>query len=220
MTAVITILFCVAVSAILWKKWIQAVRAEFIRNYRLPKGIFDSLQRKYPHWEPKDCHLVSRALRLFFLAHLKSGRKYVSMPSQAVDEVWHDFILNTRDYAKFCRGAFGRFMHHTPAVVLGSNTQSNEGLRRCWWFACVEENIDPRKPLRLPLLFSIDGKLNIPDGFKYVPDCKRVADQSGSSPFHCGGSFSDAGVDGTSDGWGDASSDGGSDGGSGCGGGD
>jgi len=220
MTAVFTILFSVVFLAIIWKKWIQAVRAEFIRNYRLPKGIFDSLQRKYPHLEPKDCHLVSRALRQYFLAHLKSGRKYVSMPSQAVDEVWHDFILNTRDYAKFCRGAFGRFMHHTPAVVLGSNTQSNVGLRRCWWFACVDENIDPKKPLRLPLLFAIDGKLNIPDGFKYVPDCKRVADQSGSSPVHCGGSFSDAGVDGTSDGWGDASSDGGSDGGSGCGGGD
>jgi hypothetical protein len=224
MTAVITILFCVAVSAILWKKWIQAVRAEFIRNYRLPKGIFDSLQRKYPHLEPKDCHLVSRALRLFFLAHLKSGRKYVSMPSQAVDEVWHDFILNTRDYAKFCRGAFGRFMHHTPAVVLGSHTKSNEGLRRCWWFACVEENIDPKKPLRLPLLFAIDGKLNIPDGFTYVPDCKGVADGASGGPVHCGGSFSDPSVDGTCDGLGDtptdSGSDGGSDGGSGCGGGD
>lgn len=224
MTAVITILFCVAVSAILWKKWIQAVRAEFIRNYRLPKGIFDSLQRKYPHLEPKDCHLVSRALRQYFLAYLKSGRKYVSMPSQAVDEVWHDFILNTRDYAKFCRGAFGRFMHHTPAVVLGSNTQSNEGLRRCWWFACVEENIDPKKPLRVPLLFAIDGKLNIPDGFTYVPDCKGVADGARGGPVHCGGSFSDPSVDGTCDGLGDtptdSGSDGGSDGGSGCGGGD
>ena len=224
MIAVLIILFCIAVAAILWKKWIQAVRAEFIRNYRLPKGIFDSLQRKYPHLESKDCHLVSRALRQYFLAHLKSGRKYVSMPSQAVDEVWHDFILNTRDYAKFCRGAFGRFMHHTPAVVLSSNTQSNEGLRRCWWFACVEENIDPKKPLRVPLLFAIDGKLKIPDGFTYVPDCKGVSAGASGSPVHCGGSFSDASVDGTCDGLGDTASDsgsdGGSDGGSGCGGGD
>jgi hypothetical protein len=111
-------------------------------------------------------------------------------------------------------------MHHTPAVVLGSNTQSNEGLRRCWWFACVEENIDPKKPLRVPLLFAIDGKLNIPDGFTYVPDCKGVADGASGGPVHCGGSFSDPSVDGSCDGLGDTSSDSGSDGGSGCGGGD
>jgi hypothetical protein len=111
-------------------------------------------------------------------------------------------------------------MHHTPAVVLGSNTQSNEGLRRCWWFACVEENIDPKKPLRVPLLFAIDGKLNIPDGFTYVPDCKGVADGASGGHVHCGGSFSDPSVDGTCDGLGDPSSDSGSDGGSGCGGGD
>lgn len=207
---------------ILWRKWIQAVRAEFIRSYQYPKGIFDSLKRKYPHLDAKDCQLVSRALRQFFLAHLKSGRKYVSMPSQAVDEVWHDFILNTKAYAKFCRRAFGRFMHHTPAVVMSSNRKSNEGLRRCWWFSCIEENIDPRKPLRLPLLFAIDSKLNISDGFKYVPDCRDMADSTGSGAVHCGGDFSDSSVDGTSDGFGDSSSsDSSSDGGcgGGCGGG-
>ena len=31
-----------------------------------------------------------------------------------IDEVWHTFILYTRDYAKWCNEVFGRFMHHVP----------------------------------------------------------------------------------------------------------
>jgi len=37
-------------------------------------------------------------LRQFFLAHLKSGRRYVSMPSQVADGLWHEFILFTKNY--------------------------------------------------------------------------------------------------------------------------
>jgi hypothetical protein len=31
-----------------------------------------------------------------------------------IDEMWHTFILVTRDYAKFCNDMFGRFIHHDP----------------------------------------------------------------------------------------------------------
>lgn len=122
------------------------------------------------------------------------------MPSQAVDALWHEFILYTRHYQHFCQHAFGLFLHHTPAVVLGANRQNNLGLRRAWVYACKEENINPRKALRLPLLFAIDGKLNIGDGFRYSLDCKRVrananANDRGSSPY-CAGDFSDSSSDG------------------------
>ena len=214
------VILFLAVSLILvWRGYRRATRFEFIRSYRFPKGLYAGLMRKYPHLRERDCQLVSRGLRLFFLAYLRGGRRYVSMPSQAVDEVWHEFILNTREYAKFCKGAFGRFMHHTPAVVMSSDRKSNEGLRRCWWFSCKEENINPRNALRLPLLFAIDTKLQIPDGFVYAPNCQGQHKDGGV--VHCGGDFSDTSFDGTCDGFGDSSSDGGSDGGGdggGCGG--
>ena len=82
-------------------------------------------------------------LRQFFLAYLMSGKRYVSMPSQVADDLWHEFILYTRDYDAFCRRAFGVFLHHTPAVVLSEHRKSNEGLRRVWWYCCKYENIDP-----------------------------------------------------------------------------
>ncbi|GHH53804.1 glycine-rich domain-containing protein [Lentzea cavernae] len=35
-------------------------------------------------------------------------------PSRQVDLGWHQFILNTQDYATFCDRAAGRFIHHVP----------------------------------------------------------------------------------------------------------
>ncbi|MDQ3014824.1 MAG: hypothetical protein M3Q73_03100 [bacterium] len=35
-------------------------------------------------------------------------------PTEPIDELWHNFILFTEDYTKFCREHFGRFIHHRP----------------------------------------------------------------------------------------------------------
>ena len=196
-----------------WSRWRGAMRAEFIRAYHFPPGLLDKLAAKRPQFERKDRELVARALRQFFLAYLKSGRKFVSMPSQAADDLWHEFILYTRHYQTFCKQAFGRYLHHTPAIVLSPDRRGNEGLRRVWWHTCKEENIDPRQPTRLPLLFALDGKLGIADGFHYTPDCSSLR-KNGNGGTYCGGDFSDTSVDGSNDGFGDS---GGGDG-SGCGG--
>ena len=41
------------------------------------------------------------------------------------------------------------------------------GLEQVWWFTCKYENIDPVYPTRLPLLFALDEKLNVPGGATY-----------------------------------------------------
>ncbi|MGH8049502.1 MAG: glycine-rich domain-containing protein [Arenimonas sp.] len=142
------------------------------------------------------------------------------MPSQVTDDLWHEFILYTRSYEQFCGKAFGRFMHHTPAVVLGTSKADNMGLRRVWWYSCKDENIDPKSATRLPLLFAIDKKLGIRNGFIYSADCKRAPySDGGGGAVHCGGDFSDSSFDGGTDGMGDSDSGGDSGGDSGCGGG-
>jgi hypothetical protein len=200
-------------------------RAEFIRTYKLPRGMLNKLSQRRPNLTRKECALVSRGLRQFFVAYLMSGGKFVSMPSQIVDELWHEFILYTRDYDQFCMRAFGDFMHHTPAVALSEDAQTNEGLRRVWWYTCKYENVDPYNPTRVPLLFALDAKLKIENGFVYHPQCDELRKQ-GNSNVHCGGDFSASTADGGTAGFGESSSDssssdGGSSGdsGGGCGGG-
>ena len=127
------VLASLALAGVLWVRNLALRREAFIRNASLPNGLFHKLQARHPHLSLKDCQLVAHGLRQFFLAHLKSGRRFVAMPSQVVDDLWHEFILHTRSYDAFCRHAFGGFLHHTPAVTLaGVPSQQNEGLRRCW----------------------------------------------------------------------------------------
>lgn len=207
-----------------WRKWRALKRAAHIRTYTLPAGLYSKLQKHYPELSFKDCQLVAKGLRQFFLAYLTGGQKPVAMPSQVVDALWHEFILYTKHYQAFCKDAFGSFMHHTPAVVMGSDQSANLGLKRCFYYACRDENINPNKPLSLPLLFAIDAKLNIPNGFRYVADCNSVRRQGdaamvGAGVVYCGGDFATSTVGG-GDGFSDVSGDGGSsDGGGGDGGG-
>jgi hypothetical protein len=220
--SLIVALVLLLVTVEVWRRWREALRADYIRAYMFPPGLFAKLAERRPGLVLKDQQLVARALRQFFLAHLKSGRKFVSMPSQVADDLWHEFILYTRHYQEFCTKAFGRFLHHTPAVALTADKQNNTGLRRVWWHACLEENINPRTPTRLPLLFALDEKLKVEGGFRYVPDCSGVRREgekggSGGTPY-CGGDFSSSDFDGSTDGFGDGDGgDGGSCGG-GCGG--
>lgn len=201
----------------LWNNARVLRRAEYIQEYNWPAQLLDKLQQKYPHFERKETSLVSRGLRQYFLSYLKGGLRPVSMPSQVADELWHGFILYTREYDAFCKQAFGRFFHHTPAVMLSSERRSNnEGLRRVWWQSCKLENIDPSNATRLPLIFALDTKLDIPNGYRYVADCSGLR-RNGDLISQCGGDFTSTSIDGGTNGFGDG--DGGSDGGGGDGGG-
>ncbi|ALF89962.1 MULTISPECIES: glycine-rich domain-containing protein [Ralstonia solanacearum species complex] len=191
-------------------------REDFIRAYTWPPGLLARLAEKRPELSTADRGHVEQALRQFFLVHLRSGCEYVSMPSRVVDDLWHEFILYTREYRDFCSRAFGKFLHHLPSAALSPvRRQSNVGLRRAWWWACRDEGIHPRRPDRLPLLFAIDRKLAIPNGFFYLPDCAKR--QPGGETVQCGADFSSHDIDGSLEGFGPLRKEG-ADCGGGCGG--
>jgi hypothetical protein len=220
--AILAICFA-SVALHVWMRW---RRERFIREAPLPQFLKRKLRETYPHLTQKDAALVERGLRQFFLACLRSERRFVSMPSRVVDSMWHEFILHTQAYRDWCTLAMGRFLHHTPSEVLGANATHNDGLRRAWYWACRDETIQPRQPTRLPLLFALDTKLAIANGFHYVPDCGGLpgARDADGHPVHCATSFGDGSSSGDGDGFGGEASSGdgddGDDGGDGgCGGG-
>jgi hypothetical protein len=141
-----------------------------VANLPFPAFLAGKLRERHPHLDDAQLRLVERGLRQFFMAHLHAGGDYVAMPSKAVDALWHEFILDTRAYEAFCRQAFGKVLHHTPAEVPPPGEQRSTGLRLAWYWSCKEEGIDPGKPDRLPLLFAIDAMLGIPGGERYVLD--------------------------------------------------
>jgi len=197
-------------------------RSLFLKNYEFPSSIKRKVGQLYPHLTDSELNQVIKGLRDYFYLISSSQRKIVAMPSQVVDVAWHEFILFTREYSLFCSKALGRFLHHTPAEAMESKNKAQSGIKRAWRIACHKENINPFSPRRLPLLFVLDARLNIEDGFHYELNCMKqstsspggtVAGSGGYCGSHigcssgCAGSAGDGGCSGDS-------------GGGGCGGGD
>jgi hypothetical protein len=72
---VIVIIILAILLIVVLAKLQTARRAEYINSFALPQGIFEKLQQRRPHLTLRDCQLVNKGLRQFFLAYLKSGRK-------------------------------------------------------------------------------------------------------------------------------------------------
>ncbi|MFI2282888.1 hypothetical protein [Nocardia beijingensis] len=73
----------------------------------------DAVYKTCP-WQPRE--LVDKGLRQWLMCCGAAMRdnQVIGMPSHAVDEAWHGFILCTMRYADFCAKAYGRFLHHFP----------------------------------------------------------------------------------------------------------
>jgi len=221
---------CVWLSRRAWAAWRERSGLRVIREHAFPAFLRGKLRGLYPGLDDKALDDVEQGLRQFFVACARSRGAFVAMPSRVVDALWHEFILHTRGYDAFCRRAFGRMLHHTPAQALGAGLPGDDrkaGLRRAWFWSCKEEGLDPQRAGRLPMLFALDAALAIPGGYRYVPDCSLLgADRGGT---HCAsdigcGSSSNPGHD-SSDGTGSSADgghgdgDGGGGDGGGCGGG-
>ncbi|MFT5323158.1 MAG: hypothetical protein ACI8P0_001004 [Planctomycetaceae bacterium] len=57
-------------------------------------------------------HAICEVIRFLHLA--ASNDSGMLTPSHRVDLAWHEFILCTVAYERFCTTNFGRFIHHTP----------------------------------------------------------------------------------------------------------
>ncbi len=164
----------------LWRKQRQKRQLQFIENYQFPSMLLERVKKKHDYLSDDDLQKVAEAMRdYFYICNLAKG-KMVAMPSEIVDVLWHEFILFTRAYEKFCDQALGRFLHHTPTEAMPQKSQATEGIKRAWRLACAKANINPKKPNKLPLLFAIDTLLNIENGFKYRLDCRHTPYQSSS----------------------------------------
>ncbi|MBH5320128.1 hypothetical protein I6N90_20190 [Paenibacillus sp. GSMTC-2017] len=69
---------------------------------------------KYNYNEQKYNWMLLELKRFFLLSTIM---KDVPMYSQDVDTIWHEMILHTREYEKFCSNFCGHFIHHQPNLA-------------------------------------------------------------------------------------------------------
>ena len=192
LTIIALVIAAVAIRSI--QKW---KRDRWIENYAFPDSIPVKVLEQYPHLNSEQVESVMEGMREYFHVCHAAGKRMVAMPSRAVDAAWHEFILFTRGYQQFCQKAFGRYLHHTPAEAMEKPMLAQDGIKRAWRISCTREAIDRKDPERLPLLFTMDGDLEIADRFKYALNCQR-SEAAGYCAAHIGcasGCSSDCGGD-------------------------
>jgi hypothetical protein len=194
-------------------------REDFIRCFRFPPQLVATIHARHPELLKHHLPLIEIALREYFLIHINAGYRDVAMPSRVVDELWRQFMLDTRGYRDFRKKAFGRTLLYARPVAMTDRYADNVRLRRTWWNACDLYDLDPKLPPRLPLLFAIDAKLNIADGYRYRLEDLAIDNARSNADAYAAGAISiavmiDSSYDGTTDGLG--AGDGGD--GGGCGG--
>jgi hypothetical protein len=70
-----------------------------------------------------------------------------AMYSPDVDNFWHTFLLFTKDYDRFCKAMFGKFLHHEPMDKKYEDVQ--EALRKKDLFMQKYQELFGQKPSAL-----------------------------------------------------------------------
>lgn len=148
-------------------------RVAYIDSYVFHKGLILKFKKIRPELNSGQVETVVLALKDYFKIHQRAKNEFISMPSQVVDDLWHEFILFTKQYQRFCKESLGKYLHHVPSEAMTHQTMASEGIKNAWRYACALENIDPTNPTRLPRLFALDALYKISNGFHYTKDCKN-----------------------------------------------
>jgi hypothetical protein len=109
-------------SKLLVRKRSRAARRgeAYIAGYTFPAHIERRVRRRTPQLDEAGWQLVERGLREWFVCCAWRGRTVLGMPSRLVDEAWHEFILDSLSYTRFCQVAFGEYLHHTPDEAMST----------------------------------------------------------------------------------------------------
>jgi len=151
-------------------------KVKYIQDYQFPELALNKWKKSYPSLSDEKALLVQEALKQFFMIYVKSikmkKKANFDMPSKVVDDLWHEFILCSREYHSFCETAFGRYFHHNPHppvqyTNLRGKKLSNGLLNTYRATSCVGNSAWMIGAV--PLLFMIDEMVDAQDGFLYDP---------------------------------------------------
>ncbi len=100
-----------------FKNYFFDKKISYIKNYQIPLHVLEDFHEKTQIQQNEQILLIIKGLKLFFIMCLlnKGNKIPVVMSSKYIDELWHSFILDTKEYQKFCRHFYHDIIHHIPA---------------------------------------------------------------------------------------------------------
>lgn len=73
------------------------------------RDLIDHMMSRHG-WNEEKSQEVFLRLKRFYLS-CNAGK---ACPEPDIDEMWHEHILHTEEYIRFCRKCFGGYLHHRP----------------------------------------------------------------------------------------------------------
>jgi hypothetical protein len=146
-------------------------RVAVVNAFVFPSGVRQRFTDHHRDLSADDVATVEAAARQWFRLAAGHPKAKLSMPSVVVDDLWHELVLQSREYAAFCEAAFGRLLPHPPESAMGAATAAGNrstGLATTLHLAQQDEGCGPHQ---LPLLFRVDGQLAVAGGRRYLIDC-------------------------------------------------
>src|ERR1700749_2272983 len=93
---------------------------QYIWNYPFPPQVETRCRERAPWIGDEQWRLTEQGLREWFLLCAWRDGEVLGMPSKLVDDAWHEFILDSVAYTRFCKQAFGEYLHHTPDEAMST----------------------------------------------------------------------------------------------------
>ena len=99
-----------------------------LERFEYPNYIYEKLKQKFPFnklsdQEIKECIIEFKKFVALIIinrslsrsdSNVKDNQIIISMTNNIIDEIWHNFILFTKEYHEFSKNVFGKYFHHTP----------------------------------------------------------------------------------------------------------
>lgn len=91
------------------------------------KDVIHRYEQDYPHNKLKGKDAFNELLKFFWIAQRHKTAKKLSPENKElnftcaiypemseIDDMWHTFLLFTKDYMSFCKNYFDEYIHHVP----------------------------------------------------------------------------------------------------------
>lgn len=69
---------------------------------------------QYNYVSYKEVEYIFKEMLKWLYLCTKDNNIFITSDYIKIDQMWHCFILHTKDYADFCQQYFGQFIHHIP----------------------------------------------------------------------------------------------------------
>lgn len=138
-------------------------KENYFNNYKLPEYIINRFKFEYPQYvahNEEKIQLIEQSLMDYFSLFLNRNNvknTFYNFPSKVADDLWHTFLLFTKEYNEFCMNSFGRIIDHEPHTSEEPNKASFFNLLNTY---VKLKELNKITILNLDSMFGVENKFN------------------------------------------------------------